>query len=401
MMPDRYDELKKRKLLEEAMPSQEEPVDYSEGDTIEQKLLNSPQEKQLTGSDERIYNTKELDRNKAYGDLAVAATPYLMSLFNSSGSAPEIANRYASANKYLQNRALADQVHKKELVSISNEEGSPEYVRAEDALGMEPYYQPKGSVASSLVKGVPHKMFNPITGERAIISVGNDNIARRIGSPDPMDISHWIQDLGVGSATGTDISGTKTQEQYEKGAPELPKKQIKSTTGLGAHMGVGTKIEAETRIKEAQKGMEKSAESEKNLANLDIAEQTVKRTKDPMVFAIVVGKALRTIEKRLSDKEQDTFMGGKYKSFALQAREIGSGKFKGEIPESIRQNALNAIRLLKEQGGAELEATKKSYSEKAGLSKAGQKIIENVSGGPGEPKPVDNRDWKTKLLEIK
>lgn len=368
-------------------------------DEIKRKLAIggvSP-ESDILDSDIRKRKQENLDQAIVYGDIANAAVPSLMNIFT-GGSYAEQAGRSAGANKYLQNRALQDQVSKKDLVSISNEEGSPEYVAAKNAIGMEPYYQTKTSSkdsSASLMKGMPVRMFNPETGARAIIAIGPDNVARRVGSPEPMDTSGWIQDLGVGTATGTDVFGTKTQDQYEKGGTGLPRKNVKTTQGLGSYMGGIPQKEAESRLKGSAKGKEKVAESLSIIGELDASEKALRSTNDPMTFSIALGQALRSVEKRLSEDEQRRFMGDDYRSVFQNAGNYIQGKM-GIIPPNIRSGVTEAIKYLKSKEQGKVSANQKSYSDLAGLNKKGSETIKRTSG-QGNNIDESKGDWRSNL----
>jgi hypothetical protein len=350
--------------------------------------IGSPENVDLTEQRHAAYNAQQM--GSAIGDIATAAVPTLMGIFG-SGNDVERGNRINQANSYLQKRAIQDTPNKNSITQISNEYGSPELIDIKNSIGEEPYIKEKLS-NSGLVKGVPHKMFNKITGERAIISVGSDNIARKIGEKDPIDMNGWMQDLGVGNATGTDVFGTKTQKQFEKGKVE-DTKVVNSTQGLGSYMGGIPLEEAKSRMKEAGKGKEKVAESNAVIGELDASERKLRVTKDPMTFSIALGQALRSVEKRLSEDEQRRFMGNDYRSVFQNAENYIQGKM-GEIPPNIRSGVIEAIKYLKEKEQGKAKANQKSYSDKAGLNKKGQETIQRTIGQGDSPK--ESTDWKSK-----
>lgn len=399
-MPDRYDELRKRLLVQRPVAQTEDPqIDYSQavddsGMPIEKAPV--PIAPPVTPESRRALQDKQ-DMNRTLSNLIVAAGPSLLGF--GRGTAAEQSSRFDQSNKYLQNIGTLEADKLKKLKEIKNESGQPEFIAESNAIGMEPYHVPKaGLSASALVKGVPHKLFNPLTGERAIVSVGADNLARKIGTTDTMDISNWIQDLGVGTATSTDVFGTKTQDQYEKGAVNL-KKNVKSTQGLGSYMGGIPLEEAKSRLKESGKGKEKVAESLATVGELEASERALRSTNDPITFSIAVGQALRSVEKRLSEDEQKRFMGNDYRSVFQNAENYIQGKM-GTIPPNIRSGVIEAIKYLKQKEQGKIKSNQKSYSSTEGLNKKGIETVKRTSGQNPDQKPESN-DWKNSLLEMR
>lgn len=396
MMPDRYDELRKRLLVPQPIAQEEDTqVDYNQAvDDSGMPIAKAPVPvaPAITPEIRRAMQDKA-DTNRALANLAVSAGSALTGFMG--GTAAEQSSRFDQSNKYLQNIGTLEADKLKKLKEIKNENGQAEFIAESNAIGMEPYHVPKaGLSASALVKGVPHKLFNPLTGERAIVSVGADNLARKIGTTEPMDISNWIQDLGVGTATSTDVFGTKTQDQYEKGAVNL-KKNVKSTQGLGSYMGGIPQKEAESRLKEAGKGKEKVAESLAVVGELEAAEKALRNTNDPMTFSIAVGQALRSVEKRLSEDEQRRFMGNDYRSVFQNAENYLQGKM-GTIPPNIREGVLEAIKYLKSKEQGKVKSNQKSYSSIEGLNKKGVDTVKRTSGqNPNQP--VESNDWRSNL----
>jgi hypothetical protein len=207
MMPDRLDEIKKRLMIEQQSPAS---VDYNQAvDDLGNPIAKSVQPA-IDPTEHRQGRYEAQNMGAMVGDIATAAVPSLLGMFQHGLTDPQRSAMMNQGNKYLQNRSIAETPTKSNMATISNEIGSPELVDIRNAIGEEPYVKELKGTSSGLVKGVPHKMFNSLTGERAIISVGSDNVARRIGEKDPVDMKGWVQDLGVGTATGTDVFGTKT-----------------------------------------------------------------------------------------------------------------------------------------------------------------------------------------------
>jgi len=399
IMENIYKEMRKRLALKNSQVDYNQAVDDM-GNPID-RAVDLPEDNSLD-SEKRLDKTRANEMNRMLSHLAVAAGPALSSF--SPGTSAEQASRYKDSSNYLKNIGDIEGAAAKSLQKISNEEGLPEFIRTENSVGMEPYYQDKSSsllktngTEKAAMKGVPHKVINIKSGKRTFIAVSGDNVVREIGKTEPFDMTDWVADPGVGSTMGKDIYGTKSYTQYEKSNPNI-KQGINSYTGIGEKFGHIPELEAQLRMKAAEKGRRVVSESKAVLADLDASEKVLKNTKDPMAFSIGLGQALRTVEKRLSDQEQERFMGNNYRGIFQNAENYIQGKA-GIIPPNIRSGVMDALKYLKAKEQAKIDANKASYSDTEGLSEQGKRSIKRTSGQGSNPEKNETEDWRKKLKE--
>ena len=396
MMPDRYDELRKRLLVSQDQPQ----IDYNQAvddSGIPIDRVPAQVEPVATPESRRDLQAKA-DTNRALANAIVAAGSSLTGFMG--GTATEQSSRFNQSNKYLQNIASLEADKLKKLKEIKNEAGQPEFIAESNAIGMEPYHAPLKPVAGSLIsgmlmKGQPAKFINKETGDVISLAVGPDNVVRRLGHQEPFDLTDkWVPHEGYSTPSGVDVFGSKTTDIVAKAAPNI-KRNAKSTQGLGSYMGGIPLEEAKSRLKEAAKGKEKVAESLAIIGELEASEKKLSKTNDAMTFSIGVGQALRTVEKRLSEDEQKRFMGDSYRSVFQNAENYLQGKM-GIIPPNIREGVLEAIKYLKQKEQGKVKSNQKSYSSAEGLNKKGLETVKRTSGQ--DPKqPTESNDWRSNL----
>lgn len=402
MMPDRYDELRKRLAVEQLKPQMgQEPTELFTQDDIDiEGIPPVAQEQPSPAPESPARNPSGMDAQSAMyiGDLAASAGPGLLSLLG-GGSPAVVSNLMDKGNKYAQNRGAQEEITKANT-SVIDDNGEPLNVRTRDAMGKKPYYPSRsGSLSNlgSVVSGVPANMFNPKTGDRAKVQQYKDGTAFRYGTKIPItDIGDWQQDLGVANATGTDVYGTKTQDQYNKNQPS-GMTRVKTTQGLGEYMGHIPQKEAESRLKDANKSKVKTAESIATLQELKAHRNTLATTNDSMTFSIAMGNILRTVEKRLSDEEQQRFLGNDYRGILGNASNYIQGKM-GIIPQSLRNGVVEAADYIEAREKGRLKANSSSYTTKQGLNQKGRDTVDRTSGQDTES--TKKVDWKNKLKDL-
>jgi len=328
------------------------------------------------------------DQDKAsFARAITGATPALMGLL--MGASPAMAE-----SQIKEGQAYYSSGTTKKTVLTMGPDGKPVYTDVRDSIGKQAYTKPstagqqqrllqsrrmvdldkindpnaKPEEKYKMVRDTLDGPVDAMSGEslkgRRMIEAGTDQILRL---PTP--------------------GGGVNYESYNKILDK--KKPVAGALGPGEVMGPSgkplLKQEAESVIRTAEKGKELGAALEKEGSAISADRRTVETTTDPTVFATTIGKALRTVESRLDEREQKRFMGDDYKGFMLRGEEYLKSKYGGQIPETVRRNFLNLLDAAKERVEFEKTANLKSYGTVEGLSKRGQEAVNRVLGKSNEP----------------
>lgn len=380
-------------LVDTKIPQQEEP-------TIQEDISIPP-----------VKNQNSLDglkKKMMLADLVSSLAPSVIAM--ARGASPIALQPFlSSGNKYAQTRAASDIPTKANTTTIENAEGMPESIMAKDMEGTKPYYQPRlakgissagvdksGNVQGNLKLYDPelkeHRTFTQLRNGKLLYPGTTEEV-----SPDKA--RKMLADLGVGTTQGTDYTGSKSQSQYDKNAPKGTLNTIKGYSSLGGIMGGLSKEEAQSRVKDAAKAKKEGAVHQATVDEVTSMSKETKTTKDPMVFSAITGKALRKmLENKLSDDEQRLALGNNYKTQVELIKNWASGKIRGEIPDSLRNNVVNLLDYIGKREKSLKESKIKSYTDKAGLSLKGKKIIESTSGSTEAP--TDKNAWKKNWKEL-
>ena len=345
-MADVYEEMRKRALLENAA---------------------NPQD--------RIKETQLAERNASLGDAAVAAVPTLMNLFG-KGNSIEQAGRIADTNKYLQNRGAAKVAELKDIKTISNELGEPEFIKAEDSIGMKAYEAPKSGKTAADLAGHVHsaqKVFNMDTNERGLKVLYKNGTSKIINSVGEESTGgRWEPDVGVGVVTNEDMYGGKKTEQWNKNKPSGGNKTVTQQPGYGTTQGVPTE-----GVKQAEKSLD---EHNKRIGDIELKRNDLQSSlgimsnpnSTPTELTAARESLIRSIstEPRLTDEDVARAMGNDFRSTYAQLRNSISNKAYGDMSPEQRAEFLKSAKTL-------------INKMDSGISKSHQKMMEESSAIPG------------------
>lgn len=362
-MADIYEEMRKRALLENAA---------------------NPQD--------RIKETQLAERNASLGDAAVAAVPTLMNLLG-KGSSIEQANRITDANKYLQNRGAANAAELKDIKTISNEIGEPEFIKAEDSIGMKAYEAPKAGKTAADLAGHVHsaqKVFNVDTAERGLKVLYKNGTSKIINSTGEESTGgKWEPDLGVGVVTSEDMYGSKKTKQWNKNTPTGDKKIVTQQPGYGSTQGVPTE-----GIKQAEKSLD---EHNKRIGDLELKRSDLQSSLSimsnpnatPTELTAARESLIRSIstEPRLTDNDVARAMGNDFRSLYAQLRNSISNKAYGDMSPEQRSEFLKSAKTL-------------ISKIDSGIGRSHQKMMEESSTVPGGKNYLEKKT-KTQVQKSK
>lgn len=406
MMPDRFDELARRKKLEQLKPVMGEQTVLDEPAP---EAMDVPSEAPVEApTEEAVPQEKEWYQNRQVADALVGATPTLINLLTGA-SANHTVRGFDQANAYLKNRATQD-LPTKDNTFVEDVDGKPVIGMRVDSVGKTPYYQPKAKTAADAraknsfdsynvyipgQNGKPGKTFavmqNRDTGKYTTLD-GQDVVLPNNAVKNPAT-EKLIKEKTAGG-------GDKTSRfnQYN----EAPLSGLSFTPGRG-DLTDQTKEGYDAALKGAQQARKETFPAQKSLEELKAISTDVNALKDPAVFATNFGSLMRTAvgEKRLSDPEQELYTGGKYKSFLTQAQNYADGKFKGVIPSDIINNylALKHDAELKLQSN--IKAARDIYANpNAQTNPRMKKDVERASGQDPEQKAKESKSNEKLYADI-
>lgn len=402
MMPDRYDELRKRAATLGVVPSDpNSPIQISQNKTGDPRLdmdtieLEAP----YKGEDNSIkeYNPEPaqptisqrnagMDPSSAMylGDLAASAGPGLLSLFG-GGSPAVVSNLMDKGNTYAMNRGTQEEITKKNLSVVADEDGNPIYTRTRDALGQEPYFQPKGVAANQprrfqpiILKNVNKDSpdFKKIKGATQTSEGYFDQDGNKL------NLNEWLpfkpDDL-IKQRTVQGGSVVQSRDKYSGSTAP-----VAGQRGLGDTMGGVSKEQAQAMLKDASKSKTEKAKRIGDVENLKRIRDTLSVDSQPEEVAQGIEKLKRLAggENRLSDIESQVFGGDKYKTYFTQAKEWASGKIGGRPNPRVVEAYKEIAQRIIDQKSAEMGAIQKNYANPDMVNtKEAKGILNAVSGG--------------------
>jgi hypothetical protein len=384
---------------EEAVPT-DEVVDNSAMDLIGETPDKKEAPSASSGMDSRTAQT--------IGRMVAGATPTLFGML----FGPQQAERgIAQTQKF----NAAGKTSK--LVPIVGPDGAPIYETPDAAIGEKVYQKPTAKAnttsAGSYQAG---QGYNPKTKQYAQLNFNTRTGEYQHSDGTPVEnAKDWIfKPAGEKSYMVENAAGGKdwlTLNKYDTGG-------VKSkfhSAGAGEIMTPKgkppmLKKEAEMQLTTTAEGKKATAKYEIESAGILSDKDTISTTKDPMVFATTTGRALRSVEKRLSEPEQKRFMGDDYKGFMLRGSEYLRSKYGGQIPETVRQNVVNLLNAANEKVQGEKSATLQYYGAGEGLSEQGKAAVNRILGKgiqpsqsniPSHIKSMSREDKIKKYKELK
>lgn len=329
-------------------------------------------------------DSTERDKLEAARALT-GATPALLGLL--FGASPAMAE-----NQIKQGRGFYEESTPKKLTTVVGEGGKPILEDVRMAAGKEAYQKP----SAESMKGYASKLLkDPSSGH--VVQGFQKGLGFVDASGDPIP-STYVEYKAEKTSTARTPYGGQTLSGIDPytGKPRT----IIATPGIGNVMGEEgkpiLKAEAETRVSSTKKGKDLIAKHEQDISSIDDVIRELSTTKDPMVFATALGKTQRTAvgENRLSDVEGARYMGNDYKDMLTKGREWFTSKGLGEIPDSIRANAVALANYAKKKASSNKEATRRIYGGTEGLSQRGTEAVTRSLGGKEAQQQTS--DWKKK-----
>lgn len=384
-------------------PSQEDDsASYNSDEHANDVIDNSAEQK----SNEPSFN---MDSRTAQtiGRMVAGATPTLFGML----FGPQQAERGIAATQKFNAAGKASK-----LVPIVGTDGAPIYETPDAAIGEKVYQKPTKANATAAGSYQAGQGYNPKTKQYAQLNFNTrtGEYTQSDGSP-VSDSKDWIfKPAGEKSYMVENAAGGKdwlTLNKYDNGG-------VKSkfhSAGAGEIMTPKgkppmLKKEAEMQLTTTAEGKKATAKYEIESAGILSDKDTISTTKDPMVFATTTGRALRSVEKRLSEPEQKRFMGDDYKGFMLRGSEYLRSKYGGQIPETVRQNVVNLLNAANEKVQGEKNATLQYYGAGEGLSEQGKAAVNRILGKgiqptqsniPSHIKSMSREDKIKKYKELK
>lgn len=388
------DELRRKKFLKDL--SGDTSVDRSPASMMPDTAQSM--EERITPDVADVPDTQELTKRQkmtqqnTMADIATGAAPALIGLL--SGNYNRTAMGFNQSNKYVSDLAAKDILKSKDLVKV-DVGGKPILTPASEAADMQAYVAPvKGGSGKSYTA---QTIKNKDTGEVTTALWDGSNYAQKdpiTGSLSTLDPQKWTKFISDKYSPANTMEGGKDVWGIDPVTGKVRK--VISTPGRGSVMGGATKEEYDIITKGAGKGRDIIAKTDQDLAATREARDTIGSTQDPMTFSTTIGNLLRTAvgEKRLSDIEGAKYMGDDYKGFMLKGEEYLRSKYGGQIPETVRSNAINLADYVQRKMESQKAATVKSYSGAPSLSTKGKETVKKLLGTEGQIAPASN--WKGK-----
>ncbi len=375
------------------MPSQP-PIDI-EGEIPANKVepKSSPNLNNVKKYEEEQTPRQKRSIANATGDLMVGASHALIGLL--SGNANRAAMEYGKGNEYMAGQRKQDLADRAKLVKTAGPNGEPILTPTIEAADMQAYVEPKKGGSE---KGyAPQKIKSKKTGEvqsaswngKQFVQYDNNGNIKKT-----FDTDEWVGYIPDKMQSANTMQGGKDLYKVDPYTQKVTK--ILGVGGRGDTMGGVTKEEFDLTTKGAAKGRDIIAKTEQDIASTSEARKTLQTTNDPMTFSTTMGSLLRTAvgEKRLSDVEGARYMGDDYKGFMLRGEEYLRSKYSGQIPPTVRQNAINLVDYVNSKLKGQREATAKSYGGAPSLNEQGKKTVKKILGTEEDKtKPVD---WRGK-----
>ena len=401
MMPDRYDELRKRLLVPQPIAQEEDSqIDYNQavddsGMPIEKTPV--PVAPAITPEIRRAMQDKA-DTNRALSNLIVSAGSALTGF--GSGTAAEQSSRFDQSNKYLQNIGTLEADKLKKLKEIKNENGQPEFIAESNAIGMEPYHQIKtaGGLEGGAAKSfTTFDVYRPTTQERfnAVFNTRLGKYQDANGDVIQMEPTDVLKPVANKIIKTEDVGGTvkvKEYNQYDK----KPTKEIVTEPGLGPKYGVGTKGQGESIEKGVAEGQKEYQAYSGAIQDIKSATNTIKNGKNARALSAAIYSLVRSVEPKgvLTEQDFSVISGNAYMPTLQQIEDYVAKRFSGNL-EEVRASFGG----LAEDIQKRLEKRMISIPERfAPGSKQAQDAIKSVIP-QDQMKKIKNQD-KAKLIQI-
>lgn len=392
MMPDRYDEIRKRKMLEDSQVMDLEPLDMP----YDLPALATEPEVEPT----RKPASEGMDGQSAMylGDAVASAGPALLSLFG-GGSPAVVSSLFDKGNQYAQKRGAQEEITKANT-SVIDRDGQPLNIRSRDAIGEKPYYQTKlglGMGANGVRQFQPLTLKNVKTNEIVVARQNANGYFDAEGVP--YDMKTWLPFKTEDLIREKTVQGGSSVTARDKYTGKLNK--VTSKAGIGDVMGGVSKEEAVSGIKSAEKAKEKSY---KQLEAIEGARRSITILDKPNLTPEEAASGIFAIIKanngeRLSDSDYAMARGTEFKSLLRQFEDWSDGKILGQINPKIIQAYKEVAKSTIEAKQRELRGTKSHFVPDAMLPAQGQKKLDTIIGGANAKSNDKMDDVKQELLK--
>lgn len=331
------------------------------------------------------------NRQNASGDLLVGASHALLGLL--SGNHNRAAMEYGKADTYLEGQRKQDLQNMSKLTKTSGPNGEPILTPTVEAADMQAYVEPKkggsekGYAPQKIISKKSHDVQSASWNGKQFVQYDNDGNVKKT-----FDTDEWVGYITPKTASANTMQGGKQVFEIDPYTGKVNNKI--NVAGRGDMMGGVTKEEYDITTKGAAKGRDILAKTDQDIASTTQAKRTLKTTDDPATFATTMGSLLRTAvgEKRLSDVEGARYMGDDYKGFMLRGEEYLRSKYGGQIPPTVRQNAVNLVDYVNGKLAMQRDATAKSYGGAPSLSPKGKATVKKILGT--EQDTSQPKDWR-------
>jgi len=356
MMPDRYDEIKKRaatkKIVEYVNPELNmEPIALEATPPIEPY---QPQQAEQVQPTERAPSSDL----SFLPDLAASAGPGILALLGGASS-NVVSQHFDRGNKYAQSRGAQEEVTKDKIMQV-DDNGLPLNVLARDAVGRRPFIEPKaGAPGSSGASGgnvqSARSYSNKKTGEIVDVYLARNGLIYRAGDneatgkPIPADVlaTEYVPFKGFATANIENAFGDKSVTQMQRTNP-AQKVTVAGAKGYGSMVGV-----PEEGIKQTEKSLD---EHNKRVGDLELKAGDLKSsisilenpTATPTELTAARESLIRAIstEPRLTDEDVARAMGNDFRSLYSQFRNALKNKAFGEMSPVQRQEFIKSAKTL-------------------------------------------------------
>lgn len=354
MMPDRYDEIKKRaatkKIIEYVNPDLNmQPIDVEASAPIqpynpEPAPIIQPEKNQSTDL-------------SFLPDLAASAGPGLLALLG--GASPKIVSeQFDKGNRYAQGRGTQEEITKDKIMQI-DVNGEPQNILARDAVGKKPFIPGKTITGSTSGTGgnvqSARSYSNKKTGEIVDVYLSRNGLIYRAGDneatgkPISADVlaSEYVPFKGFATANIENAFGDKTVTQMQRTNPSQ-KVTVGGAKGYGSMVGVPTE-----GIKQTEKSLD---EHNKRVGDLELKASDLKSSiailenKDatPTELTAARESLIRSIstEPRLTDEDVARAMGNDFRSLYSQFKNAVKNRGLGEMNPEQRAEFIKSAKTL-------------------------------------------------------
>lgn len=382
MMPDRFDELARRKKLEQLKPTMGEQTVLDESVP---EAMDVPSEAPIKAPvEEAAPPEKEWYQNRQVADALVGATPTLINLLTGA-SANHTVRGIDQANAYLKNRATQD-LPTKDNTFVEDVDGKPVIGMRVDSVGKTPYYQPKTIPGTGAGKGsannfVVYDMFDPASNTSVGVTFSGrenkwfDNAGNEF-TPPPQAIFKKKADKMFSTE---DTQGTKKGFVYNEAAPEGKKvKPIHVEPGKGTKYGKDvTKGQADIIEKGMEEGQKENQKVATQLVEVNDVVKTLQTSKDPRIVASSIYGLIRNVESKgvLTDDDFKNISGEKYESFKTRMQRMIDTQAFGDI-EKLRNSYIGLAQKIQKRLQDKQRSIPGVYSPS---TKKGQDAFKNIT----------------------